>query len=264
MNKMGIGGIIGLIGGLMFGILLLALAFFCCRQEPRRKIVEAAQRNGVIYQPISKKEPLPLNTNGSVLRRGPTGNSTFPAPFTMTTFGMAGSTNNRPLSIDDSVKLYLGDQVDTSGVGEVVAITPRKAEVDYLEVQARSKPDITLSTASLATTDDTDDLSTLGVPISRPRNPGFPDPLGSWDDLEPDLKNRRSLNLENLDVNRTDITLTGPTQYPVMLSNPSPASPSSPLGSLQKVHYHFPEGRERSTERSKSLERGRTRTPTRL
>ena len=51
------------------------------------------------------------------------------------------------------------------------------------------------------------------------RSKDFHDPLGSWDDLEPELNNRRSHNLDldlDLDLTRTDISLTGPTGYPVI------------------------------------------------
>ena len=86
--------------------------------------------------------------------------------------------------------------------GEVVRITPKKGEVDYPGVQAKhakARPgftskstlchgvvcvyeceghnqmtpnrssDITLSSASLSSAADTDDLSSLGVPVSRPK-----------------------------------------------------------------------------------------------
>ena len=78
--------------------------------------------------------------------------------------------------------------------GEVVRITPKKGEVDYQGVHAKARPgtckdhdenediadeddfyvetifsDITLSSASLTSAADTDDLSSLGVPVYRPK-----------------------------------------------------------------------------------------------
>merc|ERR1711971_790069 len=158
-----------------------------------------------------------------ILRQG-SGRRVDPPPSDLSTFGQTKPKSNRPMSIEDQVKIYLADQVDNPG--EVVRITPKKGEVDY---HAKARPDITLSSASLSTAADTDDLSSLGVPVYRPKSKDFHDPLGSWDDLEPELNNRRSYNLDmELDLTRTDISHTGPTGYPVML--PSPASPSSPVG----------------------------------
>jgi len=158
------------------------------------------------------------------------------------------------------VKAYLGEDSPDRGLspGEVVRITPRKADVDYRGVQAKARPDILLSSASLSTTADTDDLSSLGVPVYRPKSRDFHDPLDSWEDLEPELNNRRSHNFDlELDLTRTDISLTGPTGYPVVL----PSTPTSPLGgSVQKMHYHYPEGRERSMERRRSSGHSRARS----
>merc|ERR1712059_181528 len=227
-------------------------------------------------------DPLIPPNNHVFLRESQNKGRSLKAPPTMTTFGRPISGTGRPLSIEDSVKMYLGDQVDSPG--EVVTITPKKKEVNYQEVHARAKPDISLhSTSSANTSWDTDDLSSMGVPVSRPKScyaalcvhkspyafmsksTQFPDPLGSWEDLEPGLKKIRSLNLE-IDLNRTDVTLTGPTGYPVFLSSPT-HPPMGSSTSSQRIHYHYPEGRGRSTERGRSLDRtssGRTRTPTRM
>lgn len=266
---MGVGGIIGLVAGLLFGVILLAVSFFCSRSGPRQKVGDGSgsKRSSAMYAPLNEKDGPLKFPDGPILRVN-SGRPINPGP-PMTTFGPNICPDpSRPLSIEDSVKLYLGDQVDvglSSGVGELVRITPLKGEVDYSTLQRKARPDITLSSASLASSADTDDLSTLGVQVSRPRSTDFPDPLGSWDDLEPELNNRRSRNLElELDFTQTDISLTGPTGYPVLLPSPSP----SPIGgSRQRLHYHYPEGRRRSTERGRSLERaqnGRARTPTHL
>ena len=44
--------------------------------------------------------------------------------------------------------------------------------------------------------DDTDDLSTLGVPVGHKDEL---DPLSAWHDLEPELENRRSRNFDEFD-----------------------------------------------------------------
>ena len=44
--------------------------------------------------------------------------------------------------------------------------------------------------------DDTDDLSTLGVPVGHKDDL---DPLSAWNDLEPELENRRSRNFDDFD-----------------------------------------------------------------
>ena len=131
--------------------------------------------------------------------------------------------------------------------------------------------DVQFSYASFSS-DDTDDLSTLGVPVGQKE---FVDPLSAWNDLEPELDVRRSKNLEDMNNGRqletqvgeimihfnssvlhlslppgTDISLTGPTGYPVLL--PSPVH--SPTGTLNKLHYHIPEDRQERHERTKSGE----------
>ena len=99
--------------------------------------------------------------------------------------------------------MFTSSKVDNPG--EVVRITPKKGEVDYPGVHAKhakhakARPgftskstlchevvcvyeyeghnqmtpnrssDITLSSASLSSAADTDDLSSLGVPVSRPK-----------------------------------------------------------------------------------------------
>ena len=35
VGQMGVGGIIGLVAGLLFGVILLAVSFFCCRSRLR-------------------------------------------------------------------------------------------------------------------------------------------------------------------------------------------------------------------------------------
>jgi len=261
--KMGLGGILGLIFGLLFGVILLAAAFFTCRPRERPKAINSrssSKRNSAVFPPFDDKTAPLLTSKQPILRQG-SGRRVDPTPSDLSTFGRTKPKSKRPMSIEDQVKIYLGDEVDNPG--EVVRITPKKGEVDYHGVHAKARPDITLSSASLSSAADTDDLSSLGVPVYRPKSKDFHDPLGSWDDLEPELNNRRSHNFDlELDLTRTDISLTGPTGYPVML--PSPASPSSPVGgSSQRVHYHYPEGRERSMERKKSLDRthnGRARS----
>jgi len=261
--RMGLGGILGLIFGLLFGVILVAAAFFTCRPRERPKAINSrssSKRNSAVFPPAFDDKTTPL-LKQPILRQG-SGRRVDPPPTNLSTFGQANSTSKRPMSIEDQVKIYLGDQVDNPG--EVVRITPKKGEVDYPGVHAKhakARPDITLSSASLSSAADTDDLSSLGVPVSRPKSKDLHDPLGSWDDLEPELNNRRSHTFDmELDLTRADISLTGPTGYPVM----SPTSPSSPLGgSMQRVHYHYPEGRERSMERKKSLDRtanGRARS----
>ena len=44
--------------------------------------------------------------------------------------------------------------------------------------------------------DNTDDLSTLGVPVGHKDDL---DPLSAWNDLEPELENRRSRNFDEFD-----------------------------------------------------------------
>ena len=108
------------------------------------------------------------------------------------------------------------------------------------------------------------------------------DPLSAWNDLEPELDVRRSRNFDESHTGRqlecqvgeimihfnssvlrlslppgTDISLTGPTGYPVLLPSPG----HSPTSTLQKLHYHIPEGRQDRQERTKSGE-WRARTPT--
>ena len=87
--------------------------------------------------------------------------------------------------------------------------------------------------------DDTDDLSTLGVPVGQKE---FVDPLSARNDLEPELDVRRSKDMNDgrqletqvgeimIHFNSsvlhlsllpgTDISLTGPTGYPVLLPSP--------------------------------------------
>lgn len=103
--------------------------------------------------------------------------------------------------------------------------------------------DLEIILPSSPSSDGTDDLSTLGIRMKE-----FPDPLASWEDLEPELNSRRS---RNLDLEREElqlrpdhsllspthvVRLSGPTGYPVTIPSPK----HSPYTSIQKLHLHTP------------------------
>ena len=216
--------------------------------------------------PLLISEPVILRQNSGRRSKGQ-----------MSTFGK-GRPGSKP-DIENSVKMYLGDNTRIDNPGqkhkqEEYQKRPGTQSNKWVWGIRKHFPfitDIQFSYASFSS-DDTDDLSTLGVPVGHKE---FVDPLSAWNDLEPELEIRRSRNLEDLNQSRqlgcqvgeimihfnssvlrlslppgTDISLTGPTGYPVLLPSPG----HSPSSTLQKLHYHIPEDRQDRQERTKSGE----------
>ena len=94
----------------------------------------------------------------------------------MTTFGKG------PRDIENSVKTYLHYE------SSPIIITQHGTDFPDL-------PDIKQRNSN-SFSDDTDDLSTLGVPVGHKDDP---DPLSAWNELEPELEKRRSKNFEDYD-----------------------------------------------------------------
>jgi len=255
-SSMGIGAILGLVGGLLFGILLLCLSFVLFKKKSTPVKVDGGSKRNSGYFPseagskrssgfFTSEKQTPLLISEPVIMRQ---NSGRRSKGQMTTFGKARPGSNP--DIENSVKMYLGDTK-----------TPNSNQKQRQE-EFQRRPDIQFSYASFSS-DDTDDLSTLGVPVGQKE---FVDPLSAWNDLEPELDIRRSRNLDEMNSGSvlrlslppgTDISLTGPTGYPVILPSPG----HSPTSTLSKLHYHIPEARQDRQERTRSGE-WRARTPT--
>ena len=200
----------------------------------------------------------------------------------MTTFGK-GRPAAKP-DIEHSVKRYLSDSQPDGRPNqkqrqEQFQRSPGKKNRIKRPQTEKMYLDIEFSYASFSS-DDTDDLSTLGVPVGQKE---FVDPLSAWNELEPELDKRRSRNLDDMNSSRqlecqvgeimihfnssvlrlslppgTDISLTGPTGYPVILPSPG----HSPTSTLPRLHYHLPEARQQERHEKTRSGEWRARTPT--
>lgn len=223
------GSVAGLVGGLLFGLILLILSLVLCRQ---RRSHPTKQRSGESSW-VEKEYPLLISDQERIKQNG---NS---SPLPMSTFGKDARGFNGTLYGGGG-----GDLVDSAG------LRPGKTDLEQ----------VLPSPSSVST----DDLSSLGIRLKE-----FPDPLASWEDLEPDFNKRRSRHIDSelnlVSPTQPQVRLSGPTGYPVTIQSPrhvapAPSHPSprhsqfdvslpsprhtSPFTTIQRLHLHVPAERD--------------------
>ena len=201
VTAMTVPAVIALVVGLGLGLLLICLAVFLFNKRTGSAPAESRANNSnrsSVYFPL---EPVKVSSgyfaaeNSSsfnlepVVMRQNSGRKVKQ----MTTFGKGQSGQS---DIENSIKKYL-DSVHYEASPIIVT----------QQGQSLLSPDISvclenlifpaaLQTNSNSFSDDTDDLSTLGVPVGHKDDL---DPLSAWNDLEPELENRRSRNFDEFD-----------------------------------------------------------------
>ena len=192
--------VIALVVGLGLGLLLICLAVFLFNKRPGSPLPadsRATSTRSSVYFPL---EPVKVSSGYFAAENSSSFN---PEPVVMrqnsgrkvkqmTTFGKGPSDQS---DIENSIKKYL-DSVHYETSPIVVTQQGKYFPPDISVWVVNFMSAAALQRNSNSFSDDTDDLSTLGVPVGHKDDL---DPLSAWNDLEPELENRRSRNFDEFD-----------------------------------------------------------------